>query len=263
MALSNFDEKGISKMGIEILGAIAIVASAIIGGAVSVYQTEKSEEQADRNFEAQQKYNESQSISSKIAEAKENGVSPLAVLDNVSTSSVVSAPQASADYSGLSSFASSIMNMGSSFATNKSQEKISKDKNASAEKINKMTIQNEKDIADSKLSAESKNLALQLNTQLQIATDKNSTDTEINNARIKCYKYVEELKQQNQEFLQDKQFAQSIKEIELDQNFKAKENKKDRSHDTAMTWINNVQQFISNLISTAGSLARGFVGSKI
>lgn len=237
----------------SILGAIA---TAIIGG-VSVAL---SVEQANKNVERQDAFNERNSITGRVQEAKENGISPLAVLGNTSSSSVVSAPQANADYSGLANIGSSISDLAKGFNYNQSQEKIAENKNKSAEQINKMTIENEKNITNSKLSAESKNLALQLNTQLQIASDKNSTDTEITRAKIKAEKYIEQLKQQNSEFMQNKAFAQSVKEIELQQDFKAEENKKDRSHDTAMTWINNVQHFISNLISTAGSLAKGFIG---
>lgn len=232
----------------SIIGAIA---TAIIGG-VSVAL---SVDQANKNIERQEEFNERNSITGRVEEARDNGISPLAILGNTSSSSVVSAPQSNADYSGLASIGSSISDLSKGFDYNKSQEKIASDKNKSAEKIHFETIENENKILDSKLSSESKNLALELNNQLKIASDKNSTDIEINNARIKCYQYVEQLKQQNADFLQNKAFAQSIKEIELDQDFKSKENKKERSHETSMTWINNIQHFLSTCVSTAGNVA--------
>lgn len=193
-------------MGIlgSILGAIASIAF----GALSVSMSKK---QSDENIERQDAFNERNSISGRVKEARENGISPLAVLDNTGTSAVVSAPQASADYSGFGEIGSALADLGKSFDTNQTQRDISREKNLSTEEINSEARQNEKEIAQMNIDARSRDLVSELNNTLLIATEKNATDESIAEQRLIFERKLEQLRIQNEEYLHNQELEQQLK----------------------------------------------------
>lgn len=200
-----------------------LVISALISGVVAIGSTiasaVASKEQSDANIQAQKDFNSSQSLSSKIQEAKENGISPLAVLGQNASNAVVSAPQSNADYSGFANFGNSLMsNVGSiarQFVANKGAKDVQSMRDENAEKINSMQI-----------SSSEKMKLQELNNSLTIANNKNATDKDIQENIRKAQHNLEMLRSSGAEFVQkqalqnamnmlDKQLADAEKERDL------------------------------------------------
>lgn len=197
-----------------------LVGAAIISGVVALASTIAnvafSKKQSDDNIAAQKEFNESQSLSSKIEEAKKNGISPLAVLGQNASNSVVSAPQANADYSGFANFGNALMSNVGSLAhqsiANKGARDVQEMKNENSERISALQIDS------------SEKMKLQeLNNALIIANNKNATDKDVQESIRKAQHNLEMLRSSNAEFVQkqalqnamdmlDKQLANAEKE---------------------------------------------------
>ena len=179
-------------MGAEVIAAI--IAGVVALGS-TIVSSVASKAQSDANLQAQKDFNSSQSLSSKIQEAKANGISPLAVLGQNASNAVVSAPQAQADYSGFANFGNAMMsNVGSlvrQSLSNKGAKDVQSMRNENAEKINSMQI-----------SSSEKMKLQELNNALTIANDKNATDKDIQESIRKAQHNLEMLRSSNAEFVQ-------------------------------------------------------------
>lgn len=184
-----------------------VVIGAIISGVVAlgsaIASTVSSKKQSDANIAAQKEFNQSQSLSSKIQDAKENGISPLAVLGQNASNAVVSAPQANADYSGFANFGNALMSNFGSIARQSVANKGSKD-------VQSMKNKNEQLITSLNISSAEKMKLQELNNALTIAKNKNATDKEIQENVRKAQHNLEILRSSNAEFVQNQQLKNAM-----------------------------------------------------
>lgn len=230
--------------------------AALIGGVVALASniagTVFSKEQSDKNIAMQKEFNESQSLSSKIQDAKANGISPLAVLGQNASNAVVSAPQAQADYSGFSSFGTAMMSSVGSLARqslfNKGAKDVQSMRNENAEKINSMQI-----------SSSEKMKLQELNNALTIANNKNATDKDIQNGIRKAQHNLEMLRSSNAEFVQ-KQALQNAMNM-LDKQLANAE--KERDNRMKVQLVHEAFTTFNTMIYSASSMFGGNVSSYI
>ena len=251
-------------LGALISGIVALATTAVSAG-VSSYATNKSVEQSEKNMQLQKEFNSTQTLSSKIAEAKENGISPLAVLGQNASQAVVSAPQSNADYSGLSGFANSLLGQGVGFA----REKYSVDKSTkSNEDIQRMKIKNAEEIANLEVNSNEKRTLWTLNNDLTIASNKNATDKEIQNNIRSAQHNLEMLKSSNAEFVQDKALKNSMDMLEKqldnaskERDFRMKQQLVNEAFETFRTLIKSASNvFGGNLSEAVGNSSRSPMG---
>ena len=232
------------------------IIGAIISGVVAIGSTiasaVSSKEQSDSNISAQKEFNQSQSLTSKIAEAKENGISPLAVLGQNASSAVVSAPQANADYSGYANFGNALMSNVSSLAhqsiANKGAKAVQIMKNENAEKINSMQI-----------SSSEKMKLQELNNSLAIANDKNATDKDIQENIRKAQFNLERLRSSNAEFVQEQQLKNAMDMLDK-QLLNAQ---KERDSKMRLQLVHEAFTTFNTMIYSASSMFGGNVSSYI
>lgn len=233
-----------------------VVIAAIISGVVAIgstiASTVASKKQSDVNIEAQKDFNQSQSLSSKIEEAKANGISPLTVLGQNASNAVVSAPQSNADYSGFANFGNSLMSSVGSiarqFVANKGAKDVQSMRNENAEKINSMQI-----------SSSEKMKLQELNNALTIANNKNTTDKDIQENIRKAQHNLEMLRSSNAEFVQ-KQALQNAMNM-LDKQLENAE--KERDNRMKIQLVHEAFTTFNTLIYSASSMFGGNVSSYI
>lgn len=233
-----------------------VVIAAIISGVVALGSTiasvAASKKQSDANIEAQEDFNQSQSLSSKIKEAKANGISPLAVLGQNASNAVVSAPQAQADYSGFANFGNSLMSGVGSIArqsvANKGAKDVQSMRNENAEKINSMQI-----------SSSEKMKLQELNNSLIISNNKNATDKEIQESIRKAQHNLEMLRSSNAEFVQKQALQNSMNMLDKQLENAAKE----RDVRMKIQLVHEAFTTFNTMIYSASSMFGGNVSSYI
>lgn len=241
------------------------VIAAIISGVVAIGSTiasvVSSKEQSDANIEAQKEFNQSQSLSSKIQEAKENGISPLAVLGQNASNAVVSAPQANADYSGFANFGNALMSSVGSLAHQSIANKGAKD-------VQSMKNKNEQLITSMNISSSEKMKLQELNNSLTIANNKNATDKEIQENVRKAQHNLEILRSSNAEFVQNEQLKNAMnmldKQLENAQKERDSRMKLQLVHEAFTTFNTMIysasSMFGSNVSSYIDNLGKGRLG---
>lgn len=231
---------------------IAAIISGVVAIGTTIASVVSSKEQSDANIKAQNDFNQSQSLSSKIQEAKENGISPLAVLGQNASNAVVSAPQANADYSGFANFGNALMSSVGSLAhqsiANKGAKVVQSMKNENAEKINSMQI-----------SSSEKMKLQELNNALSIANNKNATDKEIQENVRKAQHNLEILRSSNAEFVQKQQLKNAMDMLD-----KQLENaQKERDSRMKLQLVHEAFTTFNTMIYSASSVFGGNVSSYI
>lgn len=243
-------------MGEIILGALIGGVVTLMGAAINAELTEKSidasVEQSNKNIEMQKEFNKSQTLSAKIAEAKANGISPLAVLGQNASNAVVSAPQASADYSGFANFGSSLQSSLSSLSnqliSGSTAKRVQSMRNENAEKINSMQI------------TSSEKMKLQeLNNSLTIANDKNATDKDIQENIRKAQHNLEILRSSNAEFVQKQALQNAMNMLDKQLADAAKE----RDNRMKVQLVHEAFTTFNTMIYSASSMFGGNVSSYI
>ena len=230
--------------------------AALIAGVVAlgstVIGTVASKQQSDANIQAQKDFNASQSLSSKIQEAKANGISPLAVLGQNASNAVVSAPQAQADYSGFSNFGTAMMSSVGSLArqslSNKGAKDVQSMRNENAEKINSMQI-----------SSSEKMKLQELNNALTIANNKNATEKDVQESIRKAQHNLEMLRSSNAEFVQ-KQALQNAMDMLEKQLLNAE---KERDNRMKVQLVHEAFTTFNTMIYSASSMFGGNISSYI
>lgn len=232
------------------------VIAAIIGGVVALGSTiagvVSSKSQSDANIAAQKEFNQSQSLNSKIQEAKANGISPLAVLGQNASNAVVSAPQANADYSGFSNFGNSLMSTVGSLVrqsvANKGAKDVQKMKNETSERISSLQI-----------SSSEKMKLQEMSNALTIANNKNSTDKEIQEGIRTAQHNLEILRSSNAEFVQKEQLKNAMNMLD-----KQLENaQKERESKMRLQLVHEAFTTFNTMIYSASSMFGGNVSSYI
>lgn len=236
-------------MGAEVIAAII---SGVVALGSTIVGTIASKAQSDANIQAQKDFNSSQSLSSKIQEAKENGISPLAVLGQNASNAVVSAPQSNADYSGFANFGNSLMsNIGSlarQFVANKGAKDVQAMRNENAVRINSMQI-----------GSSEKMQLRELNNALTIANNKNATDKEIQENIRTAQHNLEILRSSNAEFVQREQLKNAMDMLD-----KQLENaQKERNNKIKLQLIHEAFTTFNTMIYSASSMFGGNVSSYI
>ena len=255
-----------------------LVIGAIIAGVVgltsTIVGTVASKEQSDANIQAQKDFNESQSLSAKISEAKQNGISPLAVLGQNASNAVVSAPQASADYSGFSNFGNNMLSMlgglGKQASSERSAEKISTGKNLTDKEIAKISADNAKDVANMNINSNEKMQLKELNNALTIASNRNSTDLEIQRSIRQANFNLENLRSKNSEFNQEKlnqfQASEHAKQMQHAMDVLAKQlesAEKERDNKVKVQLIHEGFATLQTVISSAGYIFGNVAGASV
>lgn len=236
-------------MGAEVIAAI--IAGVVALGSTIVGSV-ASKQQSDANISAQEKFNQSQSLSSKIQEAKENGISPLAVLGQNASNAVVSAPQSNADYSGFANFGNSLMSNIGSLARQSVANKGAKD-------VQSMKNKNEQLITSMNISSSEKMKLSELNNSLTIANNKNATDKEIQENVRKAQHNLEILRSSNAEFVQNQQLKNAMNMLD-----KQLENaQKERDSRMKLQLVHEAFTTFNTMIYSASSMFGGNVSSYI
>lgn len=233
-----------------------VVISAIISGVVAIGATiasaVSSKEQSDVNIQAQKDFNQSQSLSSKIEEAKANGISPLAVLGQNASNAVVSAPQSNADYSGFANFGNALMSSVGSIARQSVANKGAKD-------VQLMKNKNEQLITSLNISSAEKMKLQELNNSLTIANNKNATDIEIQQNVRRAQHNLEILRSSNAEFVQNQQLKNAMNMLD-----KQLENaQKERDSKMKLQLVHEAFTTFNTMIYSASSMFGGNVSSYI
>lgn len=247
-------------IGAALIGLLGGIIATGVNAAMTEKEIEASQEQSDKNIALQKEFNATQSLSSKISEAKKNGISPLAVLGQNASNAVVSAPQGNADYSGFSRFGSSTSNSIASLFGSLSSMASTRDSNNTYKEVQRMKNENAKDIANLEIgSAEKRNLD-SLNNALAIASAKNATDKEIQENIRSAQHNLEMLKSSNAEFVQDKALknAMYILDKQLDdaskeRNFKRRQLLISEAFETFRTFLKSASNVFGGNISSAVS----------
>lgn len=236
-------------MGAEVIAAI--IAGVVALGS-TIVGTVASKAQSDANIQAQKDFNSSQSLSSKIQEAKANGISPLAVLGQNASNAVVSAPQSNADYSGFANFGNSLMSnvglLARQSVANKGAKDVQSMKNENSERINSMQI-----------SSSEKMKLEELNNSLTIANNKNATDKDIQENIRKAQFNLERLRSSNAEFVQ-KQSLENAMNM-LDKQLVNAE--KERDNRMKIQLVHEAFTTFNTMIYSASSMFGGNVSSYV
>lgn len=236
-------------MGAEVIAAI--IAGVVALGS-TIVGTVASKAQSDANVQAQKDFNDSQSLSSKIQEAKANGISPLAVLGQNASNAVVSAPQAQADYSGFANFGTAMMsNMGSlarQSLSNKGAKDVQSMRNENAEKINSMQI-----------SSTEKMKLQELNNALTIANNKNATDKDVQDGIRKAQHNLEMLRSSNAEFVQKQALQNAMNMLEK----QLANAEKERDNRMKIQLVHEAFTTFNTMIYSASSMFGGNISSYI
>lgn len=231
---------------------IAAIISGIVAIGTTIASTVASKEQSDANIQAQKDFNQSQSLSSKIQEAKENGISPLAVLGQNASNAVVSAPQSNADYSGFANFGNALMSSVGSIARQSVANKGAKD-------VQSMKNENERLIVSLNISSSEKMKLQELNNSLTIANNKNATDKEIQENVRKAQHNLEILRSSNAEFVQNQQLKNAMNMLD-----KQLENaQKERDSKMRLQLVHEAFTTFNTMIYSASSMFGGNVSSYI
>lgn len=235
-----------------IIGGVVAIGSTIANAVMTEKSISASKEQSDKNIVMQKDFNESQTLSAKINEAKENGISPLAVLGQTASNAVVSAPQANADYSGFADFGRSLQssfgNLASTFVSNMGSQSVQKMKNEASERISSLQI-----------SSSEKMKLQELNNALTIANNKNATDKEIQDSIREAQHKLEMLRSSDAEFVQ-KQALQNAMDM-LDKQLANAE--KERDNRMKIQLIHEAFTTFNTMIYSASSMFGGNVSSYI
>lgn len=231
---------------------IAAIISGVVAIGTTIASTVASKEQSDANIQAQKDFNQSQSLSSKIQEAKENGISPLAVLGQNASNAVVSAPQSNADYSGFANFGNSLMSSVGSIVRQSVANKGAKD-------VQSMKNKNEQLITSLNISSSEKMKLQELNNSLTIANNKNATDKEIQENVRKAQHNLEILRSSNAEFVQNQQLKNAMNMLD-----KQLENaQKERDSKMRLQLVHEAFTTFNTMIYSASSMFGGNVSSYI
>lgn len=231
---------------------IAAIISGVVAIGTTIASTVASKEQSDANIQAQKDFNQSQSLSSKIQEAKENGISPLAVLGQNASNAVVSAPQSNADYSGFANFGNALMSSVGSIARQSVANKGAKD-------VQSMKNKNEQLITSLNISSSEKMKLQELNNSLTIANNKNATDKEIQENVRKAQHNLEILRSSNAEFVQNQQLKNAMNMLD-----KQLENaQKERDSKMRLQLVHEAFTTFNTMIYSASSMFGGNVSSYI
>lgn len=231
---------------------IAAIISGIVAIGTTIASTVSSEKQSDANIQAQKEFNQSQSLSSKIQEAKENGISPLAVLGQNASNAVVSAPQANADYSGFANFGNALMSSVGSLVHQSIANKGAKD-------VQTMRNENAQKISSMQISSSEKMKLQELNNSLTIANNKNATDKEIQENVRKAQHNLEILRSSNAEFVQNQQLKNAMNMLD-----KQLENaQKERDSKMRVQLVHEAFTTFNTMIYSASSMFGGNVSSYI
>lgn len=231
---------------------IAAIISGVVAIGTTIASVVSSKEQSDVNIQAQKDFNQSQSLSSKIQEAKENGISPLAVLGQNASNAVVSAPQANADYSGFANFGNALMSSVGSLAHQSIANKGAKD-------VQSMKNKNEQLITSLNISFSEKMRLQELNNSLTIANNKNATDKEIQENVRKAQHNLEILRSSNAEFVQKQQLKNAMDMLD-----KQLENaQKERDSKMRLQLVHEAFTTFNTMIYSASSMFGGNVSSYI
>lgn len=238
-------------IGALIAGVVAL-GSTIINAVMTDNSVSASQEQSDKNIQMQKEFNESQTLSSKIQEAKVNGISPLAVLGQNSSNAVVSAPQANADYSGFANFGRTLQETFGSLAnqtvSNLGSRTVQKMKNETSERISALQID----------SSEKMKLR-EMSNALTIANNKNATDKEIQEGIRTAQHNLEILRSSNAEFVQNEQLKSAMKMLD-----KQLENaQKERDSKMRLQLVHEAFTTFNTMIYSASSVFGGNVSSYI
>lgn len=238
-------------IGALISGVVAI-GSTIASAVMTNKSVSASQEQSNANIQAQKEFNQSQSLSAKIEEAKANGISPLAVLGQNASNAVVSAPQGNADYSGFANFGNSLMsNFGSLARQNLS--------NLGAKDVQSMKNKNERLITSLNISSSEKMKLEELNNALTIANNKNATDKEIQEGIRAAQHNLEILRSSNAEFVQNEQLKNAMNMLD-----KQLENaQKERDSKMRLQLVHEAFTTFNTMIYSASSMFGGNVSSYI
>lgn len=231
---------------------LAALIAGVVAVGTTVISTVASQNQSDKNIQMQKEFNDSQSLSAKISEAKENGISPLAVLGQNASNAVVSAPQSNADYSGFANFGNSLMSNFGSLARQSVANKGAKD-------VQRMKNENAKDIASLEIgSAEKRNLD-SLNNALAIASAKNATDKEIQENIRSAQHNLEILKSSNAEFVQDKALKNAMDML----NKQLDDASKERNFKRQQLLISEAFESFRTVLKSASNIFGGNISSAV
>ena len=246
-------------IGAALIGLLGAVISVGVNAAMTEKQIDASVEQSEKNIAMQKEFNESQTLSSKISEAKENGISPLAVLGQNASNAVVSAPQANADYSGFSRFGSSTANSISSLFSSlagMAGTRYSADTN---KKIQGMKNTNDRLITSLNISSSEKMKLAELNNSLTIANDRNSTEKEIQENIRTAQHNLEILRSSNAEFVQKEALKNAMDMLD-----KQLENaQKERDSKMRLQLVHEAFTTFNTMIYSASSMFGGNVSSYV
>lgn len=225
-----------------ILGSFA---STMLGIGASSYQSQQ-------NREFQSDFNQSQSLSAKVSEAKANGLSPLTVLGQNASNAVVSAPQSQADYSGLDSFGRSLMSLTGQLGSTKMNNDTSKG-------IQKMKNENDLKIASLDIANQDKMNLDRLNNEFSIALNRNSTEKDIQDSINKANYRLEQLKSSNSSFIQNEALKKQFEMLEK----QLQQAEKERKSETKNTIIRGAFSTLNNILNIAvGLVSSGAFSSK-
>ena len=235
-----------------LIGGVVALGSAITNAVMTGKSISASQAQSDKNIQMQKEFNESQTLSAKIEDAKKVGISPLAVLGQNASNAVVSAPQASADYSGFANFGQSLQSVFGSFAnqtiSNLGSRTVQKMKNEISERISSLQID----------SFEKMKLQ-EMSNALAIADNKNSTDKEIQEGIRTAQHNLEILRSSNAEFVQKEALKNAMNMLD-----KQLENaQKERDSKMRLQLVHEAFTTFNTLIYSASSMFGGNVSSYI
>lgn len=235
-----------------IIGGVVAIGSTIANAVMTSESVSASKEQSDKNIEMQKEFNESQTLASKIEDAKKVGISPLAVLGQNASNAVVSAPQANADYSGLANFGHSLQSTFGSLAnqtiSNLGSRTVQKMKNETSERISALQIDSSEKIKLQEMS-----------NALTIANNKNATDKEIQENIRTAQHNLEILRSSNAEFVQKEALKNAMDMLD-----KQLENaQKERDSKMRLQLVHEAFTTFNTMIYSASSMFGGNVSSYI
>ena len=232
-------------MGITL--SISGIIAGVIALAGTILNAVETHEVNQENIALQEKANATNldiaknGISYKVADAEKNGFSPLAALGAQGIQSgIVSAPQVqAADYSGLSSFSTSMFNSLLQKDTSEKQIEETKRHNITTE-----GLENQKnDIAKLQIDSDVKVKMQSLNNALTIARENINSQEAINNLRLAT-----------EELLQDKTFKHQIIMQNTEIAHQAEQLEKSLKSNRGNVLINNGFNTLDTIINTVGTI---------
>lgn len=201
-----------------------------------------------QNIDYQNAFNKQALLHELVAQqiAKESyvraGYSPLAAIgQGANDGFVASAPQNTVTGAGDSSVSDMIGSVGS-FASELMKNRLS---NKQID-INDKHFNTEAYLRKMEIDERSKNALLSMENALKIANDKNSTDVQIQEAKNRTMKYIEQLREQNDQFMQDESIKAQADLLE-------KQLKSERGN----TWIKSATATFNTLLNVASKFIPG------